>query len=119
MEKKENKQAVKPIIVKDTDSNITYTLEFTRESVMYAERQGFNIADIQNKALTSTIDLWVYAFRANHKGVSRETALRLLEGLGGMPDGLLQRLVELYAEPYKLLLPDEDNSKNAKVVVEF
>lgn len=118
MEKKD-KKVVKPITVTDTTSNITYTLEFNRESVMYAERQGFNIADLQSRALSGILDLWYFSFRANHKGVSKETALRLLEDMGGMPDGLLERLVELYAEPYKVLIPSEDNSKNSKVVVEF
>lgn len=118
MEKKD-KKVVKPIKITDTTSNITYTLEFNRESVMYAERQGFNITELQQKSLSGSLDLWVYSFRANHKGVSRETALKLLEDMGGMPEGLLERLVELYAEPYKVLIPDEENSKNAKVVVEF
>lgn len=116
---KQDKKVVKPIIVKDTANNITYTLEFTRESVAYAESKGFNITELQQKSLSGSLDLWVYSFRANHKGVSRDTALKLLDDLGGMPEGLLERLVELYAEPYKVLMPSEGNSKNARVVVEF
>lgn len=119
MEKKTTEEVLKPIIIKDVKNNISYTLTFTRESVMYAERQGFNIQDLETKALTGIYDLWFYAFRANHKGVSRDVAVGLLEQLGGMPDGLLERLVSLYAEPYKVLLPKESESKNSNVVVDF
>lgn len=119
MDKQAENKAVKPITIKDTKHNFTYTLTFTRESVMYAERQGFNIQDLETKALSGIYDLWYYAFRANHKGVSREVAISLLEDLGGIPDGLLERLVELYVEPYKVLLPKENESKNSTVVVDF
>lgn len=118
MAKKE--MEVKPIKVTDNDTGMTYTLEFDRESIKFAESRNFDIQELEKKPMSMIPELWFYAFRMHHKMVSREKTDKLLEGLGGIPDGLLQRLVELYTIPYKVLLPQGDeNSKNSKVVVEF
>lgn len=118
-EKKKEEVVVKPIKVTDNDTGMTYTLEFNRESVKFAEDRNFDIQEIAKKPMTMIPDLWFYAFRMHHKMLPREKTDKLLEGLGGIPDGLIQRLVELYILPYNVLLQGDDNSKNSKVVVEF
>lgn len=116
---KEKEMEVKPIKVTDNDTGMTYTLEFNRESIKFAESKDFDIQDLAKKPMSMIPDLWFYAFRMHHKMLPREKTDKLLEGLGGIPEGLLQRLVELYAIPYNSLLVGDGNSKNSKVVVEF
>lgn len=117
---KEKEMGVKPIKVTDNDTGMTYTLEFNRESIKFAESKDFDIQELSKKPMSMIPDLWFYAFRMHHKMLPREKTDKLLEGLGGIPEGLLQRLVELYTIPYQVLLPQGDeNSKNSKVVVEF
>lgn len=117
---KEKEMGVKPIKVTDNDTGMTYTLEFNRESIKFAESKDFDIQELAKKPMSMIPDLWFYAFRMHHKMLPREKTDKLLEGLGGIPEGLLQRLVELYTIPYQVLLPQGDeNSKNSKVVVEF
>lgn len=114
------KENVKPIVLTNTETNETYTLEFTRDTVKHAERQGFDIDNIDKAPLTMTIELFYLAFRAHHKNVTREKAEKILfEDLGGVPDGMLERLIKLYALPFESLINNEGNSKNAKMTVQF
>lgn len=115
------KKTVNPIILTDTETNDKFTLEFTRDSVKFAQFKGFNVDDIETKPMIAIPDLFYYAFRANHKNISREKVDKLFEGLGGMPSGMLERLMELYYLPYNTLISgdDEEERKNAKVTVEF
>lgn len=111
-------EKIKPIVLIDEDTNERYTLEFSRDSVKYAERQGFDIGNI--KPMTGTIDLFYYAFRMHHMRISREQAEKILfDKLGGMSDAMLNRLIELYQEPFNTLMPGDDEPKNSKMTVEM
>lgn len=120
MENKEL-QEVRPIILTDTESGEKYTLEFTKESVYYAQKfKDFNIDDIGTKPMVAIPALFEYAFRAHHPNVSKAKIDSLFAGMNGMPNGMLERLMELYYAPYSYLAKtDEEESKNAKVTVEF
>ena len=109
-------QNVKPIIVKDDETGLEYTLEFNRESVKFAEARGFKINDVADYPMTKIPELWFYAFRMHHKNVARAKADALLDGLGGIPDGLLERLGELYAAPFSALT-DGQTEENPRVTV--
>lgn len=109
-------QNVKPIIVTDDETGLEYTLEFTRESVRFAEARGFKINDVADYPMTKIPELWFYAFRAHHKNVARAKTDALLDGLGGIPDGLLERLGELYAAPFEALT-DGQTEENPRVTV--
>ena len=111
-------QNVKPIIVTDDDTGMEYTLEFTRESVRFAESRGFKINDVADYPMTKIPELWFYAFRAHHKNVARAKTDALLEGLGGIPDGLLARLGELYSVPFAALT-DGQTEENPRVKVQM
>ena len=109
---------VKPIEITNNKTNETYVLEFNRDSVRFAEGRGFDIqAFAEGKApLTGTSDLFYYAFRMHHPKMSKaETDRMLFEELGGVPDGLITRLVELYGEPFSALVgeDDEEERKNS------
>jgi len=111
---------ITPIILTDTESGDKYTLEFTAESVKYAQYRGFNIDDIDKTPMISIPQLFEYAFRANHKNVSKTKIDDLWKGMHGMPNGMLERLTKLYYKPYDCLVnDDEEERKNAKVTVEF
>lgn len=108
-------QNVKPILVKD-DNGMEYTLEFNRESVKFAEARGFKINDVADYPMTKIPELWFYSFRMHHKNVARAKTDALLDGLGGIPDGLLERLGELYAAPFAALT-DGQTEENPRVTV--
>lgn len=110
---------VKPIIVKDDDTGLEYTLEFNRESVRFAESRGFKVQEVGDYPMTRLYELWFYAFRMHHKNVARAKTDALLDALGGVtdaPDGLFQRLGELYSEGFNTLT---DKSENPTVTVTF
>ena len=109
---------VKPIIVTDDETGMEFTLEFTRESVKFAEARGFKINDVADYPMTKIPELWFYAFRAHHKNIARAKTDALLEGLGGIPDGLLERLGELYAAPFSALT-DGQIEENPRVTVKL
>ena len=101
-------QNVKPIIVKDDETGLEYTLEFNREAIRFAEARGFKISDVGDYPMTKIPELWFYAFRMHHKNVARAKTDALLDGLGGIPDGMMERLGELYAVPFNTMTDGED-----------
>ena len=122
MAKKEVNERIKPIILRDTESGTEYTLEFNRESVRYAESRGFKVEDVANYPMSKIPELWFYAFRMHHRNVSREkTDKMIFEDFGGindLPDGLIERLFQLYNEPFEAT-KTEDERKNSKLTVEL
>jgi hypothetical protein len=121
MASKEINEQVKPIILHDNEDNIDYTLEFNRESVRFAEARGFDIEDVGKYPMTKLPELFYYAFRMHHKSVSREKSDRILfEYLGGMPEGMAERLGALYAAPFSALTNnDGEEGKNRRMTVEL
>lgn len=122
MSKKIVNEEVRPITLTDTENGDKFILEFSRESVKFAEMRGFDIDDVGKFPMTKIPELFYYAFRKNHRNISREKTDRILfEDLGGVPDGMLERLVMLYSEPFNVLTSKEDGEevKNAKMTVEF
>ena len=121
MASKEVNEQVRPIILHDTEAGIDYTLEFNRDTVRFAEARGFDIDDVGRYPMTKLPELFFYSFRMHHKNVSREKTDRILfDDLGGMPDGMAERLGALYAVPFEALTnKDKESAKNSKVTVEF
>ncbi len=92
---------VKPMIITDNETGERYTLEFDKDSVRFAERNGFDIDDLGKYPMTKLEELFWYAFRKHHMRVDRLKANKLLYGIGKLPDNFAERLVALYAEPYR------------------
>ena len=119
MPKKAENEVVRPVVLHVGDE-ADYTLEFTRDTVRWAESRGFRIEDIDNYPMTKIPEFFYYAFRAHHKNVAREKTDKIIfddwGGIGGIPDGLLERLALLYAEPFKA---HEESTKNSRVTVEL
>ena len=116
-------EKVKPIILHDTENGQDYTLEFTKESVKWAESRGFSLDDLDRYPMTKIYELFFYAFRAHHKFVSRERTDRIIDeawgGIGGIPEGVIERLGQLYAEPFNGMAKANGEGKNATVTVEL
>lgn len=110
---------MKPIILKNKDTE--YTLEFNRESVKFAEMRGFKFEDVANFPMSKIPELFFYSFRMHHKNVAREKTDKILEELGGLPEGFIERLVELYTAPFDFLTVVEEGEerKNSKWAVEM
>ena len=116
----EIKERVNPIVLYFDDRNETYTLEFDRDAIRFAEGRGFDIEDVGKHPMTKLPELFWYAFRMHHKAVSREKADRILfDDLGGMPDGMAERLGALYADPHKALHNESNKPKNPHLTVEM
>lgn len=113
-------ERVNPIIIRNEDTGEEYTLEFNRETIRFAEQRGFDIADVGKFPMTKLPELFFYAFRMHHRNVSREKTDRILfDDLGGMPDGMAERLGALYSAPFEALSNDNGKAKNSKMTVEF
>lgn len=112
---------VQPVRIHDNKSGVAYELDFSRDSVRFAENRGFKLDEIAVFPVTRIPELFYYAFRKNHKSVARSQTDALLDGMGGMTSALLERLVQLYnqAALTHLIVSDEDAAKNAEVTVEL
>lgn len=114
---------VKPIVLTDTETGEKYTLEFSRETVKWAEAKGFVYDDVTKFPQTLIPDLFFYAFRMHHKNVARDKTDKIIADWGGIaciPEGVLERLAELYMATFGALADeDEGAAKNFKVTVEL
>lgn len=110
-----------PVRVSDNETGTAYELDFSRESVKFAENRGFKLDEITVYPVTRIPELFYYAFRKNHKNVARSKTDALLDGMGGVTTALLERLIQLYQQAgfTHLINTEEDEQKNAKVTVEL
>lgn len=117
----DNQERVNPLRITDNETGKTYELDFTRETVKFAENRGFRADEITAYPVSRIPDLFYYSFRKNHKNVARSQTDALLEGMGGLTNAILERLSLLYnqAALSNLIATDEDAAKNARVTVEL
>ena len=119
---KASDKEIAPIKIKGiNDSSEFYLLEFNRASVKFAEGQGFKVQALEDGISIGAIEeLFFYAFRMHQPKMTKaQTDKILYEDLGGMPEGMLERLVNLYLLPFSTLVQTEDQAKNARLTVEF
>lgn len=64
-----------------------YVLELTADSLKKMERNGFNFRDLENKAVTSTEDIFCGLFIANHSDVSKAKRMEIYNALVRNADG--------------------------------
>lgn len=122
MSRKIENEVVRPAIIRDIETGTEYTLEFNRDSVRFAESRGFDLSDLSKFPMTKVYELFFYAFRMHHKNISREKTDNIIDeewgGIGGLPDGLLERLALLFTQPFNSM-KTEDERKNSKLTVEL
>lgn len=102
-------EELKPIIVKTEDGD-EYTLEFSRQSVVFTNKQGFDITKIESNAEEMIPILWYGAFRMHHQNVSRQKTDKLYEDMGGLTSAAMERLVLLYLKPRQAMFRDEEDA---------
>lgn len=115
----DDRKRIEPLRIKDSETGeVLYTLEFNRESVIFAENHGFDVMHM--KPMTDTYNLFYYAFRMHHRNMSRQQTDRIIDeefgGIGGIPEGVIDRLCELYNEPFEA---QKSKAKNARLTVEL
>lgn len=78
----------------------TYTLDFNKEAVSYAESRGFEVDNVLKYPVTNFPELFYLAFRMHHGpkhgNISRAQTDKIYEALGGFSPDFLQRLILLY-----------------------
>ena len=120
MANNEATERVKPIVLHDHETGMDYTLEFDRDSVRFAEDRGFDPADVVKYPMTKIPELFFFSFRMHHKNIARANTDHILfDVLGGMPDGMAERLGALYAAPFEALKNSGDTAKNSRMTVEM
>lgn len=115
-------ETVQPIIITDNKTGTTYTLDFSRDSILFAENRGFKPEEVTVYPVSKFPELFYYAFRMHHKNMARNQTDKLYERLGGFSEKFLTRLLELYnqaALSNNIVLDDEDMGKNGDMTVEF
>lgn len=115
-----NENKLNPMRITDPDDGETYVLEFSRESVKFAEKRGFKITELTDFPQTNIPDFFFYSFRKNHKNIARDKTDKLLDKLCGLTPQELERLIQLYNQTTEsLIIMDGEERKNCKVTVEL
>lgn len=107
----------------DKATGKVYELDFSRESVVFAERNKFKLEEALDFPVSGLRDLFYYAFRKNHRNVPREKTDNLIDQNwgGALPERLVKRLVQLYqqAQLSNAIQTDEDIEKNSGLTLEL
>nr|DAM27887.1 MAG TPA: protein of unknown function (DUF5055) [Caudoviricetes sp.] len=90
--------------------NKEYTLEYNRQGVTAMEAQGFNISEVSDKPMTRIPQLFYGAFTKNHRGIKRSLVDEIYDNISDK-SGLIQALVELYADTLNTLMEDSEGSE--------
>jgi len=108
-------EKVKPMVFETSDGT-EYTLEFSRKTVEFAEKQGFSIDNLTEQMMVRVPELFYYAFRMHHPTMTRtQTDKILFEEFEGLDPDELTWLCNLYAEPFNSLI-NRDETKNSRKV---
>lgn len=116
---------VDPITITDNDTDTIYTLEFDRETVRSIENDGFSLQDLEGKP-SKYYDLFYNAFLMHHRRdfttrcLTRKKTDEMLDAIGGplgAPNGLFERLVDLYVQAFSTL--SDGDEKNGRLTVKF
>ena len=82
-----------------------YILEYSRQSVKTMESQGFVLEEISKMPMTMIPMLFQGAFIKNHRGVKRALIDEIYNDVQDK-NGLMQALIEMYAETLTTLTDD-------------
>lgn len=114
-------ERVNPVRITLSRTGETYELDFSRESVKFAEMHGFELDSVTRFPATKVPELFYLSLRKNHRRLSRTQADDLFDEIGGLTGKVLARLISLYnqAALTNVIAADEDYEKNADVTVEM
>ena len=89
-----------------------YTLEYNRQSVRMMESQGFVLEQISTKPVTMIPMMFQGAFIKNHRGLKRALIDEIYDEVADK-SGLLNALMEMYAETLSSLTDEKEVEGNA------
>lgn len=89
-----------------------YTLEYNRQSVRMMESQGFVLEHISTKPATMIPLMFQGAFIKNHRGIKRALIDEIYDEVVDK-SGLLNALMEMYAESLSTLTDEKEVEGNA------
>ena len=114
-------ERVNPIKLTDHDTGTTYELDFSRDSVRFAEARKFEVDEVVKFPATKIPELFFFSFRKNHKNMAKSQTDALLDKMGGLTTKMIERLITLYNQAaLSNTVADEYNTaKNDKVTVEL
>lgn len=116
-----NQEQIKPMRLTDNQSGAVYELDFNRDSVRFAEGREFVLEDVRKFPNTKIEELFYYAFRKNHRKLSRSQTDEILKRKHGLTGPELERLLQLYTQAALtyVIAEDEDEGKNSEFAVEL
>lgn len=101
--KKENN--VTPLVIANSESGTTITIEFNRSIILRMEREGLSsdkVAEaVDNAPLSAISDLFYYGMLMHQPQTTHEEAENLLFDGVGISAELVSRLAALYQKPYE------------------
>lgn len=115
-------EKVMPARLTDDTTGKVYELDFSKESLVFAERREFALENAIRYPVTGMRDLFYYSFRMHHRDVSREKTDKLFDRWGGgIPEKLANRLIQLYqqAQLSNVVAVSEEDEKNAGMTLEL
>ena len=89
-----------------------YTLEYNRQSVRMMEGQGFVLEQSSEKPVTMIPMMFQGAFIKNHRGMKRALIDEIYDEVADK-SGLLNALMEMYAETLSSLTDENETEGNA------
>ena len=99
---------MKQITLKDENGK-EYILEYSKNTIIHMERQGFSMDDFEKKPVLSATMLVYGAFMKNHPTIKQDKVDSLYKPLKNK-EAFLEKLVEMYAEQANELV-DEGNAE--------
>ena len=120
------KDRIPPIFIDDHNTGETYTLDFNRDSVVFAEARGFEIDNVLKFPETGFREIFFLAFRMHHGpkngNISRTKTDAIYASLGGFSPEFLERLIMLYnqaAQSNNIVETTEEMGKNSNMTVKL
>ena len=116
-----DEERVQPMRITDNDTGEVYELDFSRESIMFMESQGFKVDEAFDFPVTKIPRLFYFAFRKNHRKIAQSQTDKLLAKIGGLTPKMIERIVALYNQTALAnnVQTEEDLAENPHVTVEL
>lgn len=96
--------------------NRDYILSLTRKSVEWLESQGFNVADVEKKPITSYMLMFRAGFIQDYPEVDGEKLYDQYEAEGGDASEVVSFLIEEYANFIKSLADTKSKKKKMEIL---
>lgn len=111
------KEDIRPVTLTFEDGE-TYTLEFSKNTIIKAEELGYREDELSKKSMTMGTLLFHCAFLMHHPTITKqETDKILLEDIGGFTEDLATRLIALYDLQASEILNTGKTPKNPRLKV--